>query len=84
MSVVLVEVADQIGTITLNRPEARNAISGQLTRELDEAVTNLDGREDVGYHLWGLLILLLWANRWNIDFSPVQQHEEIYKGLSVH
>jgi enoyl-CoA hydratase len=47
LSVVLAEVADQIGTITLNRPEARNAISGQLTRELDEAVTDLDGREDV-------------------------------------
>jgi enoyl-CoA hydratase len=47
LSVVLVEVADQIGTITLNRPEARNAISGQLTRELDEGITHLDGREDV-------------------------------------
>lgn len=47
MSVVLVEVADRVGTITLNRPEARNAISGQLTRELDQAVIELDGRDDV-------------------------------------
>ena len=47
MSVVLVEVADQIGTITLNRPEARNAISGQLMRELDDAVSGLDARDDV-------------------------------------
>ena len=47
MSVVLVEVADHIGMITLNRPEARNAISGQLTRELDQAVADLDSREDV-------------------------------------
>ena len=45
------EVTDQIGTITLNRPEARNAISGQLTRELDEAVTDLDGREGVAAFL---------------------------------
>jgi asparagine synthase (glutamine-hydrolysing) len=45
---------------------------------------HLQGREDLGYHLWGLLILLLWASRWNIDFSPVQQRQEIYKGLSVH
>lgn len=47
MTVVLVEVSEGIGTITLNRPEARNAISGQLTRELDQAVTDLDAREDV-------------------------------------
>jgi enoyl-CoA hydratase len=47
VSVVLVEVADMIGTITLNRPEARNAISGELTRELDQAIVDLDGRDDV-------------------------------------
>ena len=46
---------------------------------------HMQRREDLGYHLWGLLILLLWANRWNIDFSPArQQQEEIYKGLPVH
>lgn len=47
MSVVLVDVTEGIGTITLHRPEARNAISGALTRELDQAVTDLDGRADV-------------------------------------
>lgn len=45
---------------------------------------HLNEREDVGFHLWGLMILLLWANRWNIDFSPVHHEEEIYKGMSVH
>ena len=35
---VLVEVDDRVATVTLNRPEARNAISGELHRELDEAV----------------------------------------------
>ena len=44
---VLVEVADGVGTVTLNRPEARNALSGALTRELEQAVTDLDGRDDV-------------------------------------
>ena len=44
---VLVEVADGVGTVTLNRPEARNALSGALTRELEQAVTELDGRDDV-------------------------------------
>ncbi len=46
--VVLVEVADRVATVTLNRPEARNAISGELSRELARAVTELDQRDDVG------------------------------------
>jgi enoyl-CoA hydratase len=44
---VLVEVADGVATVTLNRPEARNAISSALHRELDETITGLDGRDDV-------------------------------------
>jgi enoyl-CoA hydratase len=35
---VLTEVADQIATITLNRPEARNALSGALLKDLVAAV----------------------------------------------
>src|ERR1700728_1340709 len=46
--VVLVEVADRVATVTLNRPDARNAISGELSRELARAVTELDQRDDVG------------------------------------
>jgi enoyl-CoA hydratase len=45
---VEVEVADGVGTITLNRPEARNALSGEVTQLLDEAIVDLDNREDVG------------------------------------
>ena len=45
---VLVEVDDRVATVTLNRPEARNAISGELHRELEDAVLDLDGRDDVG------------------------------------
>ena len=44
---VLVDVADAVATVTLNRPEARNAISAELHRELDETITGLDAREDV-------------------------------------
>ncbi len=39
-STVLYEVSDHIATITLNRPEARNAINGQLRNELNAAWTN--------------------------------------------
>ncbi len=44
---LLTEVADQVATVTLNRPDARNALSGALTSELDDIVTELDGRDDV-------------------------------------
>ncbi len=39
-STVLYEVSDHIATITLDRPEARNAINGQLRTELNAAWTN--------------------------------------------
>jgi enoyl-CoA hydratase len=45
---VRTEVGDQVATVTLNRPEARNALSGALTRELDDVITELDRRTDVG------------------------------------
>jgi enoyl-CoA hydratase len=43
-----VEVADNVGVITLNRPEARNALSGEVTSMLDDAIVELDRRDDVG------------------------------------
>jgi enoyl-CoA hydratase len=44
---VELEVSDNVGTITLNRPETRNALSGEVTRLLDEAIVDLDRREEV-------------------------------------
>jgi enoyl-CoA hydratase len=44
---VVTEVADKVATVTLNRPEARNALSGALTSELDDVITELDDRDDV-------------------------------------
>ena len=40
---LLVEIRDGVGTITLNRPEARNALNRTLIRELGEALGRLDG-----------------------------------------
>jgi enoyl-CoA hydratase len=45
---VEVEISGNVGTITLNRPEERNALSGEVTRLLDEAIVDLDRREEVG------------------------------------
>ena len=47
MEVVLIDVADRVATVTLNRPEARNALSTQLRWELLEALQQVDGDEGV-------------------------------------
>ncbi len=44
---VLTEVADQIATITLNRPEARNALSGALLKDLVAAVRDAQANDEV-------------------------------------
>jgi asparagine synthase (glutamine-hydrolysing) len=31
---------------------------------------HLDRRINIGYHLWGLVILFLWMKRWNIQSGP--------------
>jgi enoyl-CoA hydratase len=48
LMLVLVEVEDRVATVTLNRPESRNAISSELHGQLDAAITELDERDDVG------------------------------------
>lgn len=42
-----VTVGDQVALVTLNRPEARNALSGELVALLDQCVVDLDTRADV-------------------------------------
>ena len=40
--VVLTEVSDRIGTVTMHRPEARNALNGALRSALPKALTAMD------------------------------------------
>jgi len=40
--VVLYEVAERVATVTLNRPEARNALSAEVRRELPKALRRAD------------------------------------------
>jgi enoyl-CoA hydratase len=47
MPVVLLEVSDRIATVTLNRPEARNALSSEVLRLLPAMMREADAREDV-------------------------------------
>jgi asparagine synthase (glutamine-hydrolysing) len=39
---------------------------------VDDAVTrHLERRANIGYHLWGLMMLFLWMRRWRIQSTPV-------------
>jgi enoyl-CoA hydratase len=44
---VLTEVSDGVGVVTINRPQARNAVNGAVARGIAAAVDELDGRADV-------------------------------------
>jgi enoyl-CoA hydratase len=44
---VLSEVADGIGVITINRPQARNAVNGEVARGIAAAIDDFDARSDV-------------------------------------
>ncbi len=46
-AVALLEVADRVAIVTLNRPEARNALSTELISALRRIVGEVDGRDDV-------------------------------------
>lgn len=45
--VVTLAVADRIATVTLNRPEARNALSTEVLRLLPDRMREADSRDDV-------------------------------------
>ena len=45
--VVLLDISERIATITLNRPGARNALSSELLRKLNEAMKAADANDDV-------------------------------------
>jgi asparagine synthase (glutamine-hydrolysing) len=46
------------------------AIEGLIQRHLDR-------RENAGYQLWGLMVLLMWMKRWNIELPATEQVSEV-------
>ena len=44
---VLTEVDDGIAVITINRPQARNAVNGEVARAMAAAIDELDGNRDI-------------------------------------
>jgi enoyl-CoA hydratase len=47
MPAVVTDVSDGVAVITINRPEARNAINSEVARGIAEAVDQLDASKDV-------------------------------------
>ena len=45
---LLIDIEDQIGTITLNRPDALNAFNNQLMTELTQALDAFEADDDIG------------------------------------
>ena len=44
---VLLEVKNRIGYITINRPEALNALSSQVLADLNEVLDQVENSEDI-------------------------------------
>jgi enoyl-CoA hydratase/carnithine racemase len=44
---ILYDVADNIATITINRPEKMNAFTGTMIREMTDAFDRIDADDDV-------------------------------------
>src|SRR5512138_1671064 len=45
--IVLYETRDRVALITLNRPEARNAVNGDVANALEAAIDRMEADEDV-------------------------------------
>src|SRR5689334_20883191 len=45
--VVLTDVSDRIGTVTMNRPDARNALNAELRAALPRVLSEMDANDDV-------------------------------------
>lgn len=45
---ILVDKKDNVGLLTLNRPEALNALSDQLTNEMTEALRDFEADDEIG------------------------------------
>ncbi len=46
-------------------------------REIESLIRDhMERRANLGYHLWGLLVLFLWMKRWNVVSAPASQETE--------
>ncbi len=45
--IVTYETRDRVALITLNRPDARNAVNGDVAQAMEAAIDQLEGSDDV-------------------------------------
>lgn len=65
------------------RPETVAATGIFDAAQIQALVRNhLERRANLGFHLWGLLILFLWMRRWRIQTGPPAQTEATRPALS--
>jgi len=64
--------ADAVGQMGLFRPSA-------IRQLVDD---HLQGRANLGYHLWGLLVLFLWLKQWKINTNDLPLAEETTLSLA--
>jgi len=62
---------------TLTAAAARHSDLFRFDR-IDALVrAHIERRANLGYHLWGLLILFLWIQRWHIQTSPLAEQAKV-------
>jgi asparagine synthase (glutamine-hydrolysing) len=66
------------------RPLLRDAVDGASARydsffripQIEACIqAHMDRRANLGYHLWGLMILFLWMKKWRIQTTPLAERE---------
>jgi asparagine synthase (glutamine-hydrolysing) len=66
-----------LDTLNAEAVERTGLFRWEAIRPLMEA--HLSGRQNIGYHLWGLMTLFLWMKRWQVEAEPVaEESREIW------
>jgi asparagine synthase (glutamine-hydrolysing) len=60
-----------LDTLTPEDVERTGLFRWEAVRSLIEA--HLSGRQNLGYHLWGLMTLFLWMKRWQVETEPLAE-----------
>lgn len=72
------------------RPLLEETLNGQAVEDtglfrpgaIQQLISDhMEGRANLGYHLWGLLILFLWIKEWKIQTTPLPLVEETQESL---
>jgi asparagine synthase (glutamine-hydrolysing) len=60
-----------LDTLTPGAIEATGIFNARGIGEL--VADHIERRINIGYHLWGLLTLFLWMNRWKVEVHPPEE-----------